>query len=101
MAESPAKKDGPSTQGTDRPTPESGPSAPYLDASDDVPTSMEEDELLGEDLVDYEASLERLGMDVNVITFSADCTIVGDDNLLLPSLILVLKKPPLLNQRNR
>jgi hypothetical protein len=79
MAESLAKKDGPSTQGTDRPTPDSGPSAPHQDASDDVPTSMEEDDLLGEDLVDYEASQERPGMDVNVITFSADCTIVGDD----------------------
>jgi hypothetical protein len=40
---------------------------------------MEEDDLLGEDLVDYEASPEHPGMDVNVITFSADCTIVGDD----------------------
>jgi hypothetical protein len=40
---------------------------------------MEEDDLLGEDLVDYEASLERPGMDVNVITFPVDCTIVGDD----------------------
>ena len=40
---------------------------------------MEEDDLLGEDLVDYEASPERPGMDVNVITFSADCTIIGDD----------------------
>jgi hypothetical protein len=40
---------------------------------------MEEDNLLGEDLVDYEASPERLGMDINVITFSIDCTIVSDD----------------------
>jgi hypothetical protein len=40
---------------------------------------MEEGVLLGEYLVDYEASLERPGMDVNVITFSADCTIVGND----------------------
>jgi hypothetical protein len=40
---------------------------------------MEEDDLLGEDLVDYEASPERPGMDVNVITFFADCTIIGDD----------------------
>jgi hypothetical protein len=79
MADNPAKKDRPSTQGADRPTPESGPSAPHQDASDDVPTSMEEDDLLGEDLVDYEASPERPGMDVNVIAFSADCTIVGDD----------------------
>ena len=44
-----------------------------------MPTPMEEDDLLGEDLVDYEASLEHPGMDVNVITFSVDCTIVGDD----------------------
>jgi hypothetical protein len=79
IADSPAKKAGPATEGADRPTPESGPSAPHQDASDDVPTSMEEDDLLGEDLVDYEASPECLGMDVNVITFSADCTIVGDD----------------------
>jgi hypothetical protein len=79
MADRPAKKAGPSAPGADRPTPESGPSAPHQDASDDVPTPMEEDDLLGEDLVDYEASPERLGMDVNVITFSADCTIVDDD----------------------
>jgi hypothetical protein len=79
MADSPAKKAGPATKGADHPTPESGPSAPHQDASDDVPTSMEEDDLLGEDLVDYEASPECPGMDVNVITFSVDCTIVGDD----------------------
>jgi hypothetical protein len=40
---------------------------------------MEEDDLLGEDLVDYEASLEHSCMDVNVITFSADCAITSDD----------------------
>jgi hypothetical protein len=79
MADSPAKKAGPATEGADCPTPESGPSAPHQDASDDVPTSMEEEDLLGEDLVDYEASPECPGMDVNVITFSTDCTIVGDD----------------------
>jgi hypothetical protein len=79
MADNPAKKAGPSAPGADRPIPESGPSAPHQDASDDVPTPMEEDDLLGEDMVDYEASPERPGMDVNVITFSADCTIVGDD----------------------
>jgi hypothetical protein len=79
MVDNPAKKDGPSTQGADRPAPKSGPFAPHQDASDDVPTSMEEDDLLGEDLVDYEASPERPGMNVNVITFSTDCTIVGDD----------------------
>jgi hypothetical protein len=79
MADSPAKKAGPATEGADRLTPKSGPSAPHQDASNDVPTSMEEDDLQGEDLVDYEASPECPGMDVNVITFSADCTIVGDD----------------------
>jgi hypothetical protein len=40
---------------------------------------MEEDDLLGEDPVDYEASPKHPDMDVNVITFSTDCTIVGDD----------------------
>jgi hypothetical protein len=39
---------------------------------------MEEEDLLGEDLVDYEASAEHTGMDINVITFFVDCTIVGD-----------------------
>jgi hypothetical protein len=79
MTDNPDKKDGPYTQGADSPTPESEPSAPHQDASDDVPTSMEEEDLLGEDLVDYKASPERPSMDVNVITFYADCTIVGDD----------------------
>jgi hypothetical protein len=75
-----ANKAGPSAPGADRQTPESGPSVPHQDDFDDVPTSMEEDDLLGEDLVDYEASPERPGMDVNVIiTFSTNCTIVGDD----------------------
>ena len=77
-ADSPAKKAGPSAQGADCPTPEAGPSAPHQNASDDMPTPMEEDDLLREDLVNYEASPERPSMDVNVITFSADCTIVGD-----------------------
>jgi hypothetical protein len=79
MVDSLANKAGQSAPGADRLTPESGSSAPHQDASDDVPTSMEEDDLLGEDLVDYEASPERPDMDVNVITFSADYTIVGDD----------------------
>jgi hypothetical protein len=74
MADSLANKAGQSAPGADRSTPVSGPSAPHQDASDNVPTPMEEDDLLGEDLVDYEASPERPGMDVNVITFSADCT---------------------------
>jgi hypothetical protein len=79
MANSPAGKAGPSAQGANRPTPVSGPSALHQDAFDDVSTPMEEDDLLGEDLVDYEASPEHSGMDINVITFSADCNIIGDD----------------------
>jgi hypothetical protein len=79
MADSLTNKVGQSAASADRPTPESGPSTPYQDASDDILTSIEEDDLLGEDLVDYEASLERPGMDVNVITFFADCTIIGDN----------------------
>jgi hypothetical protein len=79
MTNSPAGKVGPSTQSMDRPIPKSGPSALHQDAFDDVSTPMEEDDLLGKDLVDYEASLEHPGMDINVITFSADCTIISDD----------------------
>jgi hypothetical protein len=79
MADSLANKAGQSAPGADRTTHESGPSAPHQDTSDDMPTSMEEDDLLGEDLVNYEASLERPSMDINVITFSTDCTIIGDD----------------------
>jgi hypothetical protein len=92
MADIPAKKAGPAIEGADRPTPESGPSAPHQDASDDVLTSMEENDLLGEDLVDYEASPERPGMDVNVITFSADCTIVGDDEPIVAQFDFGLKE---------
>jgi hypothetical protein len=52
MADSPAMKVGPSAQGADRPTHESRPSTLHQDTSNDVPTPMEEDDLLGEDLVD-------------------------------------------------
>jgi hypothetical protein len=79
MADSPAIKAGPYAQGTDRLTPESEPSTLHQDTSNDTPTLMEEDDLLGEDLVDYETSPEHPGMDVNVITFSVDCTIIDDD----------------------
>ena len=79
MADSLANKAGQSAPGADRPPSEFGPSAPHQEASNDMPTSMEEYDLLGEDLVNYEASPKRPGMDVNVITFSVDCTIVGDD----------------------
>jgi hypothetical protein len=59
MADSPAIKTRPTVQGTDRTTPEAGSSALYLDTSNDVPTPMEEDDLQGEDLVDYGAMLEH------------------------------------------
>jgi hypothetical protein len=41
--------------------------------------NIEEDDLQGEDLVDYGASSEHPGMDVNVIMFSVNCTIIDDD----------------------
>jgi hypothetical protein len=44
---------------------------------------MEEEDLLGEDLVDYGATLEHSGMDVNVIMFSSDSTIIYDDELVV------------------
>jgi hypothetical protein len=59
---------------TDSPTLEFGPSTLCLNNSNDAPTPMEEDDLVGEDLVDYGATPENSGMDVNVIMFSADCT---------------------------
>jgi sRNA-binding protein len=56
MADSPAIKAGPSAQGADCLTPVSGPSALHQLTSNDVPTPMEEDDLLGKNLIDYEAS---------------------------------------------
>jgi hypothetical protein len=79
MVDSLANEADQSAPGADHPLPEFGPSAPLQEASNDMPTSMEEDDLLGEDLVDYEASPKCSGMDVKVITFSVDCTIVGDN----------------------
>jgi hypothetical protein len=92
MADSPAIKSGPSAQGMDRPTPESGPSTLHQDTSNDVPTPMEEDDLLGKDLIDYQASPERLGMDVNIITFSIDCTIIGDNEHVVAQFDFGLKE---------
>jgi hypothetical protein len=100
MADSPAGKAGPSAQGVDRSTPESGPFALHQDAFNNMSTPMEEDDLLGEDLVDYKASPEHTCMDINVITFSADLLLSATMNLSSLSLTLVLKKSPSLNQRN-
>jgi hypothetical protein len=58
-ADSPTIKAGPCADDTDRPIPEAGPSALHQDTSNDVPTPMEEDDLQGEDLVDYGATPEH------------------------------------------
>jgi hypothetical protein len=60
MTDSPAIKTGPTVQVADRPTTEADSSAIHHDTCNDVPTPMEEDDLQGEDLVDYEATLEHL-----------------------------------------
>jgi hypothetical protein len=60
MVDSPAIKTGSSAQDTDHPTPDAEPSALHQDTSNDVPTLMEEDDLQGEDLVDYGAMPEHL-----------------------------------------
>jgi hypothetical protein len=60
MVDSLAIKVGSSAQDADRPTPEAEPSALHQDTSNDVPTPMEEDDLQGEDLVDYGATPEHL-----------------------------------------
>jgi hypothetical protein len=39
----------------------------------------DDDDLLGEEMVDYETTLEQRDMKVNVITFLADYTIICDD----------------------
>jgi hypothetical protein len=81
----------------DHPTPAIGPSdskayntcpsprlsVPHHEAPEDSPVAMgqdgDNDDLLGEDIVDYETSPECTCMEVNVITFSIDYTIISDD----------------------
>jgi hypothetical protein len=60
MVDCPAIKVGSSAQDADHPTPEAEPSALHQDTSDDVSTPMEEDDLQGEDPVDYGATPEHL-----------------------------------------
>lgn len=43
----------------------------------------DEVDLLGEEMVDYGASLEHLGMEVNVIPFSTNYNIISDDEPLV------------------
>jgi hypothetical protein len=78
----------------DRPTLESGPSALRQNTSDDAPTPMEEDELFGEDLVDYRATPEHSGMDANIIILSSDCTIIGDDESVVAQFDFGSKEVP-------
>jgi hypothetical protein len=78
-ADSSAIKVGPFMDEMDRLSLESGPFALCQDTSKDAPIPMEEEDLLEEDLVDYGATLEHSGMDVNDIMFSTNCTIIGDD----------------------
>jgi hypothetical protein len=92
-----AAKVRPSSFIPDHLTLESGPSVPHHNASNDAPTPMEEDnteedDLLGEELVHYGASPEHQGMDVNVIMFSTDCAIIGDDELVVAQLDFGLKE---------
>lgn len=52
----------------------------------------DDDDLLGEEMIDYEVSLECLGMDINVIAFSVDYNIVGDDESIVPQFDFGLKE---------
>ena len=61
---------------------------------------MEEDNLLGEDLVDYGATPEHSSMDVNVIMFSADCTIICDDELVIAQFDFGPKEVAFTSQKN-
>jgi hypothetical protein len=72
MADHPAAEAGPSASIADRPTLQTEPSTPRQKASNGVPTPMEEDnieedDLLGEDLVDYGASPEHPGRTGRVV----------------------------------
>ena len=65
----------------DSPLPAPGLSAPHQEALEDPLVAMNQDgggddkDLLGEDMVHYEASPKQACMDVNVITFSVNYTI--------------------------
>jgi hypothetical protein len=52
-----------------------------------------EEDLLREDLVDYETSLEHLGVDVKVIMFLVDYTIVCDDEPVVAQFYFGPKEP--------
>jgi hypothetical protein len=57
---------------------------PGQEALEDSPVPMDQsgdsnNNLLGKDMVDYEASLQRASMKITIITYSVDYTIIGDD----------------------
>jgi hypothetical protein len=83
IADRPALEVGPPDSSVDSLLSMSGPSVPYQEAPKDISITMDqdddEDDLLGEERVDYEALLEHLGMELNVITFLADYNIIDDD----------------------
>ena len=53
--------------------------ATTMDHSNGPKENVSNEELPEEEMVDYEASLEPLGMEINVITFSANSNIINND----------------------
>jgi hypothetical protein len=78
----------PSSSKADSLRPAHVPSTSHQEAPKDSLVAMDQDgydndDLLQENMVDYEALPERAGMEVNVITFSVDHTIIGDDESIV------------------
>jgi hypothetical protein len=76
----------PSGSKADSSRPTLGLSVPHQEAPEDSLVAMDQggdDDLSGEDMVDYEVSSEHACMEVNVITFLADYTIIGNDELVV------------------
>jgi hypothetical protein len=79
-----APEAGPSGPTVYRSTPTPEPSAPTRKLVKTLLVPMDQDgdkddDLLGEDMVDYEASPQHASMEVNVITFSGEYTVFGND----------------------
>jgi hypothetical protein len=66
-------------------TPHEGPkdTVTTMDHSEALKERITDEEVSEELMVDYEASLECLGMEINVITFSADYDIIDNYNVIL------------------
>jgi hypothetical protein len=70
--------------------PIAGPSDPDQEAHEDTSTVMDEpdgktarEDVVEEDMVDYEASPKNTVIEINVITFSIDYDIISDDELVM------------------